>query len=168
MSNATLPAESDVLVVGAGPAGMVTAALLERLGMTVRILERFPSRLALPKAHVVGPVTLDICVQAGLDVDRMSADAHPRNGINSFDSRLGCSANSSAPSPTSTSPRNGPRGRESTSPNRDSKRSSKMMCVSALASSGSAGVGPAHRSTRTKWFPPRPSMTGKSSSAAGT
>lgn len=77
MSNATLPAESDVLVVGAGPAGMVTAALLERLGMTVRILERFPSRLALPKAHVVGPVTLDICVQAGLDVDRMSADAHP-------------------------------------------------------------------------------------------
>ncbi len=61
MSNSTSPADSDVLIVGAGPAGMVTAALLELLGLTVRILERFPSRLTLPKAHVVGPVTLDIC-----------------------------------------------------------------------------------------------------------
>ncbi len=77
MSNSTFPAESDVLIAGAGPAGMVTAALLERLGLTVRILERFPSRLALPKAHVVGPVTLDICQQAGLDLDRMSAEALP-------------------------------------------------------------------------------------------
>ena len=54
---------------------MVTAALLDRLGLTVRILERHPSRLNLPKAHVVGPVTLDICRQAGLDVDRMTAQA---------------------------------------------------------------------------------------------
>ncbi len=77
MSNSEFPAESDVLIVGAGPAGMVTAALLERLGLTVRIVERFPSRLALPKAHVVGPVTLDICEQAGLDVDRMTAEAIP-------------------------------------------------------------------------------------------
>jgi len=77
VSNSTVPAESDVLIVGAGPAGMVTAALLERLGLTVRILERFPSRLALPKAHVVGPATLDICAQAGLDLDRMSAEALP-------------------------------------------------------------------------------------------
>ncbi len=75
MSNSAFPAHSDALIVGAGPAGMVTAALLERLGLTVRILERFPSRLALPKAHVVGPVTLDICQQAGLDVDRMTAVA---------------------------------------------------------------------------------------------
>ena len=74
-SNPAIPAHSDVLIVGAGPAGMVTAALLERLGLTVRILERHPSRLNLPKAHVVGPVTLDICQQAGLDVDRMTAQS---------------------------------------------------------------------------------------------
>lgn len=69
--------DTDVLIVGAGPAGMVTAALLQRLGLTVRIIERHPSRLTRPKAHVVGPVTLDICQQAGFDVDRMIAEAIP-------------------------------------------------------------------------------------------
>ena len=60
---------TDVLIVGAGPTGLVTAALLDRLGVTTRILDPHTSRLSVPKAHVLGPVSLDVCAQAGIDLD---------------------------------------------------------------------------------------------------
>ena len=62
---------SDVLIVGAGPSGMVAAALLARLGVSVRLVERYPSRLRFPKAHVVNPVSLDICARTGFAVPAM-------------------------------------------------------------------------------------------------
>jgi len=62
---------SDVLIVGAGPSGMVAAVLLAQLGISVRIVERHPSRLRFPKAHVVNPVSLDICARAGFAVRAM-------------------------------------------------------------------------------------------------
>ena len=68
---------TDALIVGAGPSGMVLAALLARQGLTVRIVERHPSRLRFPKAHVVNPVTLDICARAGFAVPAMVAAAVP-------------------------------------------------------------------------------------------
>lgn len=67
--------DTDVLIVGAGPSGMVLAALLSRQGLTVRVVERHPSRLRFPKAHVVHPVTLDICARAGFAVPAMVAAA---------------------------------------------------------------------------------------------
>ena len=66
-----------VLIVGAGPAGLTLAALLHRCGVPSMILERHPTRLALPKAHVVNPVTLDVCAAAGFDVAAMIAQATP-------------------------------------------------------------------------------------------
>lgn len=69
---------ADVLIVGAGPAGMVLAALLDRLGVSVRVVEKHRTRLELPKAHLINPVTLDICAQAGFDVEQIVAAALPR------------------------------------------------------------------------------------------
>ncbi len=66
-----------VLIVGAGPAGLTLAALLHRLGVGCAIIERHSSRLALPKAHVINPVTLDVCAAAGFDVQEMVAQATP-------------------------------------------------------------------------------------------
>lgn len=75
---------SDVLIVGAGPSGMVAAGLLARLGVSVRIVERHPSRLRFPKAHVINPVSLDICARAGFAVPAMigaaAAPEHDRYG----------------------------------------------------------------------------------------
>jgi 2,4-dichlorophenol 6-monooxygenase len=73
----TIENYTDALIVGAGPSGMVLAALLSRQGLTVRIVERHPSRLRFPKAHVVNPVTLDICARAGFAVPAMVAAAIP-------------------------------------------------------------------------------------------
>jgi 2-polyprenyl-6-methoxyphenol hydroxylase-like FAD-dependent oxidoreductase len=70
------PAEAtDVLIVGAGPTGLVAAGLLERLGLSVRILDPYESRLAVPKAHVVGPVSLDVLAHAGFDLEQVRSGA---------------------------------------------------------------------------------------------
>lgn len=56
---------------------MVAAVLLARLGVSVRIVERHPSRLRFPKAHVINPVSLDICARAGFAVPAMIGGAAP-------------------------------------------------------------------------------------------
>ena len=46
-----LPDEVDVLIIGTGPAGMITAAQLSQFpGITTRIVERRPARLAIGQA----------------------------------------------------------------------------------------------------------------------
>lgn len=52
--------DPDVIVVGAGPVGMTTAALLHRAGVTVRILERQTSRPQNPRAATIHPRTLEV------------------------------------------------------------------------------------------------------------
>lgn len=56
---------------------MVAAVLLAQLGVSVRIVERYPSRLRFPKAHVINPVSLDICARAGFAVPAMIGAAAP-------------------------------------------------------------------------------------------
>ncbi|KAH0433363.1 FAD binding domain-containing protein [Colletotrichum camelliae] len=62
---------TTVLIVGAGPAGLMTAYLLARQQIPSIIITRYPSRLGQPKAHAINPRSLEIMRQAGLDIKKM-------------------------------------------------------------------------------------------------
>lgn len=61
MSNRT-----DVLIVGAGPVGMLTALALAQTGASVRVLEKEPDIINSPRAAVYFPSTLVILEELGL------------------------------------------------------------------------------------------------------
>lgn len=50
--------DADVVVVGYGPVGMVTAALVARLGHRVLVLERYPGLYNLPRAAIFDDETM--------------------------------------------------------------------------------------------------------------
>lgn len=86
---------TPVLIVGAGPSGLLQAYLLSRLGgrfriplsngemliLTVKctVIERYAQRLAAPKAHALSPRTLEICRQFGLDTREIRQLGTPRS-----------------------------------------------------------------------------------------
>jgi len=57
-----------VLVVGAGPTGLVASLLLEQQGVETRVVERRPGPMRAPAAHVVNARTLEILRAAGVDM----------------------------------------------------------------------------------------------------
>ncbi|KPI34761.1 putative polyketide hydroxylase [Cyphellophora attinorum] len=57
-----------VLIIGAGPIGLLSAVLLNKLGVKSLIVEKYPQRLTAPKAHALGPRALEILRQAGVDI----------------------------------------------------------------------------------------------------
>ncbi len=65
--------EVPFLVVGAGPVGMIEAALLSKLGRECLVVERRAGPQAAPAAHVVNARTFEICRQAGLDMQPIDA-----------------------------------------------------------------------------------------------
>ncbi len=66
-------ADVDVLIVGAGPVGMLGGILASRLGLTALVVERRDGPQTSPAAHVVNARTYEICRQAGLDMERIHA-----------------------------------------------------------------------------------------------
>jgi 2,4-dichlorophenol 6-monooxygenase len=58
--------KTDVLIVGAGPVGLITALLLEDLGLDYVIAERHPGLHTAPQAHVITSRTLEICRSIGI------------------------------------------------------------------------------------------------------
>ncbi|MFN3219230.1 MAG: FAD-dependent monooxygenase [Acidimicrobiales bacterium] len=56
-----------VLIVGAGPIGLMAGLLLEQQGIDYRIVERRPTLHQAPQAHVVSSRTLEICRSVGID-----------------------------------------------------------------------------------------------------
>ncbi len=62
-----------VLVVGAGPTGMITALLLRRLGVPALVVERRGGPQRAPAAHAVNARTFEIWRQAGVDMDALAA-----------------------------------------------------------------------------------------------
>jgi 2-polyprenyl-6-methoxyphenol hydroxylase-like FAD-dependent oxidoreductase len=83
--------DPDVLVVGAGPTGLMTALLLAHQGVSTRVVERRPGPARAPAAHVVNARTLEICRAAGVDMDALrDAAADPEDaGFVYWVTRLG-------------------------------------------------------------------------------
>ena len=68
---------STLLIVGAGPVGLMTAIILARHGLSSTVVERFKTRHGAPKAHALNPRTLEICRSIGLDIEAMKRRATP-------------------------------------------------------------------------------------------
>ena len=73
--------ETEVLVVGAGPVGLMAAGELARKGMEVRIVEKATERSQLSKALVVQPRTLETMDLIGL-ADEFVRRGYPAPGLN--------------------------------------------------------------------------------------
>jgi 2-polyprenyl-6-methoxyphenol hydroxylase-like FAD-dependent oxidoreductase len=58
--------DTQVLVVGAGPTGLVLALWLNRLGLRVRIIDKTPAPGTTSRALVVHARTLEFYRQVGL------------------------------------------------------------------------------------------------------
>ncbi|MGU7782759.1 FAD-dependent oxidoreductase [Burkholderia sp. PU8-34] len=63
-----------VLVVGAGPAGLTTAALLAKYGVDVLAITRYPGTAHSPRAHITNQRTVEVFRDLGIE-DRVRAVA---------------------------------------------------------------------------------------------
>ena len=68
---------SSILVVGAGPVGLMIAILLAHQGLRSTVIDRFSMRHGAPKAHALNPRSLEICRSIGLDIEAMKSRATP-------------------------------------------------------------------------------------------
>lgn len=69
--------EVPVLVVGAGPVGLVSAILLAQQGVESRVVERREGAHRAPQAHVINQRSLEICRSLGMDIQALRARAGP-------------------------------------------------------------------------------------------
>ena len=65
-SNAELPSQCDVAIIGAGPIGLMLANLLAAAGVDVAVIERNDSPVGLPRAIAYDAETLRLFAQVGL------------------------------------------------------------------------------------------------------
>ncbi|TCF96785.1 2,4-dichlorophenol 6-monooxygenase [Paraburkholderia strydomiana] len=65
-----------VFVVGAGPAGLTTAALLAKYGVQVLAITRYPGTAHSPRAHITNQRTVEVFRDLGIE-DRVRALATP-------------------------------------------------------------------------------------------
>jgi 2-polyprenyl-6-methoxyphenol hydroxylase-like FAD-dependent oxidoreductase len=73
--------ETEVLVVGAGPVGLMAAGELARRGVGVRVIEKATERSPLSKALVVQPRTLETMDLIGL-AEEFVRSGYPAPGLN--------------------------------------------------------------------------------------
>jgi 2,4-dichlorophenol 6-monooxygenase len=65
--------EVPVLIVGAGPVGLMGSLLLARHGIEACVVDRRETPTRAPAAHVVNARTFEICRAAGVDMDALAA-----------------------------------------------------------------------------------------------
>ncbi|MDP5315381.1 bifunctional 3-(3-hydroxy-phenyl)propionate/3-hydroxycinnamic acid hydroxylase MhpA [Streptomyces poriferorum] len=68
-SGAPLRPVVDVVIIGGGPVGLLTAVFLGRAGLQVSVVERWPQRYPLPRACTIDHEALRILQAAGLMAD---------------------------------------------------------------------------------------------------
>ncbi|MFE9170547.1 FAD-dependent monooxygenase [Streptomyces kebangsaanensis] len=73
----------DVLIVGAGPTGLLAACELIRRGVRVRLVDRAPEASTVPKALALWPRALDILEDLGVHEDLRAASV-PVDGFSYF------------------------------------------------------------------------------------
>jgi 2-polyprenyl-6-methoxyphenol hydroxylase-like FAD-dependent oxidoreductase len=66
-----------ILIVGAGPVGLLGGQMLGKRSIPALIVEKHARRLEAPKAHALNPRSLEICAAAGLSMDRIHHAATP-------------------------------------------------------------------------------------------
>ena len=66
----------QVLIVGAGPSGAMTALLLGRLGIKALVISRHRSTANTPRAHIFNQRAMEVLRDAGLE-ERLSQVACP-------------------------------------------------------------------------------------------
>lgn len=71
------PRETDVLIVGAGPAGMVSALCLAQLGVRSVVVERYRTVNPHPKAHELNARSIEILTSLGVSMDELEREASP-------------------------------------------------------------------------------------------
>ena len=69
--------DTDVLVVGAGPVGQLTALALARHGIRSLLVDRRTERSLAPRAHAVNPRTLEICDRLGVPGETLRSIGAP-------------------------------------------------------------------------------------------
>lgn len=69
--------KTDILIVGAGPVGLMAALLLSQQGISSIIVERRLERMSAPKAHAINPRTMEICDAAGISGNALRAMGSP-------------------------------------------------------------------------------------------
>ena len=80
-------ADTDVLIIGAGPSGLLAAAELARHGVLARVIEREPDAPRQARATALQPGTLEILAAAGL-IDEVLASSVQLRFARLFDAEL--------------------------------------------------------------------------------
>lgn len=87
----TLPADTDVIVVGAGPIGLTVALGLGRAGRSVIVLERRPAVRETSRAIGITPASLEILQRYGVADDLVRAGLPTRRAVIHGDRRVAAS-----------------------------------------------------------------------------
>jgi 6-methylpretetramide 4-monooxygenase / 4-hydroxy-6-methylpretetramide 12a-monooxygenase len=87
LTGVTAAAHSDVLIIGAGPSGLLAAVELARHGVIARLIEREPSSPHEARATALQPGTLEILAQAGVLDEVLASSVHLRHA-RMFDAEL--------------------------------------------------------------------------------